>query len=103
MKRALCFVVLTNREAKDVLGWLITGGFTVGFYMYDLARVGTFSGSIDKMDTSTYSIVIHEGETTVFGDISAAMIRHKEHNLVFLTYDEWEELFDGMNPKAVLK
>ena len=24
-------------------------------------------------------------------------------NLVFLTYADWEELFDGTNPKAVLK
>lgn len=55
MKRALCFVVLINKEAE------------------------------------------------VFGDISSAVIKYKNDNLVFLTYAEWEELFDGTNPKAVLK
>lgn len=51
MKRALCFVVLINKEAKTVLDWLLSDKFIRGF----------------------------------------------------LTYAEWEEPFDGTNPKAVLK
>lgn len=63
MKQALCFPTLTSEKAKKVLNWLIYGEFTLGFYMYDICRVGTFAGSIDKMDASTYSIVVHSGET----------------------------------------
>lgn len=103
MKQVLCLPMLTNEKAKKVLNWLIYGEFTLGFYMYDVRRVGTFAGSIDKMDASTYSIVVHNGETTVFGDLSVVMIRYKSDKIVFLTYDEWEELFDGMNPREVLE
>ena len=97
MKRALCFVVLINKEAKTVLDWLLSDKFIRGFHMYDLRSVGTYAGSIDKMESSVYTIVVHNG------DISSAMIKYKDDNLVFLTYAEWEELFDGTNPKAVLK
>lgn len=72
-------------------------------YMYDICRVGTFAGSIDKMDASTYSIVVHSGETTVFGDLSTVMVEFGCDKIVFLTYDDWEELFDGMNPREVLE
>lgn len=101
MKRALCFVVLINKEAKTVLDWLLSDKFIRGFHMYDLRSVGTYAGSIDKMESSMYTIVVHNGEAEVFGDISSAMIKY--NNLVLLTYAEWEELFDGTNPKAVLK
>ena len=103
MKRVLCFPTLTNEKAKKVLDWLISGKFTLGFYMYDICRVGTFAGSIDKMDVSTYSIVVHSGERIVFGDLSVVMIEFGRDKIVFLTYDEWEELFDGMNPREVLE
>lgn len=103
MKQVLCFVTMTNEKAKKVLNWLIYGEFTLGFYMYDICRVGTFAGSIAKMGVSTYSIVVHNGETTVFGDLSVVMIRYKSDKSVFLTYDDWEELFDGMNPREVLE
>lgn len=103
MKRALCFVVLINKEAKTVLDWLLSDKFIRGFHMYDLRSVGTYAGSIDKMESSVYTIVVHNGEAEVFGDISSAVIKYKDDNLVFLTYAEWEELFDGTNPKAVLK
>lgn len=36
MKRALCFVVLINKEAKTVLDWLLSDKFIRGFHMYDL-------------------------------------------------------------------
>lgn len=88
MKRVLCFPTLTNEKAKKVLDWLISGKFTLGFYMYDICRVGTFAGSIDKMDVSTYSIVVHSGETIVFGDLSVVMIEFGRDKIVFLTYDE---------------
>ena len=103
MKRALCFVVLINKEAKTVLDWLLSDKFIRGFHMYDLRSVGTYAGSIDKMESSVYTIVVHNGEAEVFGDISSAVIKYKGDNLVFLMYAEWEELFDGTNPKAVLK
>lgn len=48
MKRALCFVVLINKEAKTVLDWLLSDKFIRGFHMYDLRSVGTYAGSIDK-------------------------------------------------------
>ena len=50
MKQVLCFPTLTSEKAKKVLNWLIYGEFTLGFYMYDICRVGTFAGSIDKME-----------------------------------------------------
>ena len=103
MKRALCFVVLINKEAKTVLDWLLSDKFIRGFHMYDLRSVGTYAGSIDKMESSVYTIVVHNGKAEVFGYISSAIIKYKDDNLVFLTYAEWEELFDGTNPKAVLK
>lgn len=103
MKRVLCFPTLTNEKAKKVLDWLLSDKFIRGFHMYDLRSVGTYAGSIDKMESSVYTIVVHNGEAEVFGDISSAMIRYKDDNPVFLTYAEWEELFDGTNPKAVLK
>lgn len=40
MKQALCFPTLTSEKAKKVLNWLIYGEFTLGFYMYDICRVG---------------------------------------------------------------
>lgn len=40
MKRALCFVVLINKEAKTVLDWLLSDKFIRGFHMYDLRSVG---------------------------------------------------------------
>lgn len=103
MKQALCFPTLTSEKAKKVLNWLIYGEFTLGFYMYDICRVGTFAGSIDKMDASTYSIVVHSGETTVFGDLSTVMVEFGCDKIVLLTYDDWEELFDGMNPREVFE
>lgn len=102
MRQVLCFAILTNEKAKKILNWLLSDKFTLGFYMYEIGRVGTFAGSIDKMDVSTYSIVVDHGTTTVYGDISAVMIMYKSDKLIFLTYDEWEEIFDGMNPKLML-
>lgn len=32
MKRALCFVVLINKEAKTVLDWLLSDKFIRGFH-----------------------------------------------------------------------
>ena len=55
------------------------------------------------MGVSTYSIVVHSGETIVFGDLSVVMIEFGRDKIVFLTYDDWEELFDGMNPREVLE
>lgn len=60
--------------------------------MYDLRSVGTYAGSIDKMESSVYTIVVHNGKAEVFGDISSAVIKYKDDNLVFLTYAEWEDL-----------
>ena len=46
MKRALCFVVLINKEAKTVLDWLLSDKFIRCFHMYDLRSVGTYAGRI---------------------------------------------------------
>ena len=100
MKRALCFVVLINKEAKTVLDWLLSDKFIRGFHMYDLRSVGTYAGSIDKMESSVYTIVVHNGKAEVFGDISSAVIKYKDYNLVFLTYAEWEELLKEDIPKS---
>lgn len=46
MKQALCFPTLTSEKAKKVLNWLIYGEFTLGFYMYDICRVGPIPAKI---------------------------------------------------------
>ena len=66
MKRALCFVVLINKEAKTVLDWLLSDKFIRGFHMYDLRSVGTYAGSIDKMESSVYTTVVHNGYSCVY-------------------------------------
>lgn len=90
----------TRKELEQVIEYAVSKAKCV---QIQHRVVGTYAGSIDKMESSVYTIVVHNGKAEVFGDISSAVIKYKDDNLVFLTYAEWEELFDGTNPKAVLK
>ena len=99
MKRALCFVVLINKEAKTVLDWLLSDKFIRGFHMYDLRSVGTYAGSIDKMESSVYTIVVHNGEAEVFGDISSVVI-HDECRYIDTRVFTLEELLKEDIPKS---
>lgn len=76
------------------MNWFIYGEFTLGFYMYDICRVGTFAGSIDKMDASTYS----SGPPTIFTKVTYQNV-HGERRYIDMRVFTFENLLKEDIPK----
>lgn len=96
MKRALCFVVLINKEAKTVLDWLLSDRFTKVTYQsihdecrYIDTRVFTLEELLKEdipKSTAWFALRIREGA------MYAVLTEIRVTEGTIISYYEWEDL-----------